>query len=203
MSVPNLPLLSPSITLATSPLQLAHLPRKTKSSLSTLPPKSTMTVAMRQCGHHTLLMSLFFAESGMAAQAASASGVNQIPIDPPPLSEPMIPFPQTTFTLETPMPTFEVIPLQEARVKTATGTRGQFLQQYADYIQQLPEGQAGTLQVTEDEKGSTVRRRLTVAANALEKKLTIKRMGDEIYFWVETSQDEKPRRRGRRRSAPA
>ena len=99
------------------------------------------------------------------------------------------------------MPNFDVVPLQEARLKTATGRRGQFLQQYADYIQQLPEGQAGKLQATEDEKVSSIRRRITVAADALGKKLTIKRMGDEIYFWAETSQDEKPRRRGRRRSA--
>ncbi len=110
----------------------------------------------------------------------------------------MIPFTQTTFTLEAPMPTFEVIPLQEARVKTATGRRGQFLQQYADYIQQLPEDQAGKLQATEDEKVTTVRRRLTVAADVLGKKLTVKRMGDELYFWVESSQDEKPRQRRRR-----
>ncbi len=98
------------------------------------------------------------------------------------------------------MPTFEVIPLQEAQVKTATGRRGQFLQQYAEYIQQLPEGQAGKLQAAEDEKVSTVRRRLTVAATALGQKLTIKRMGDELYFWVEASQEEEPRRRGRRRT---
>ena len=96
------------------------------------------------------------------------------------------------------MPTFEVIPLQEARVKTATGRRGQSLQQYADYIQQLPEDQAGKLQATEDEKVTTVRRRLTVAADALGKKLTVKRMGDELYFWVESSQEEKPRQRRRR-----
>ncbi len=98
------------------------------------------------------------------------------------------------------MPNFDVVPLQEARLKTATGRCGQFLQQYADYIQQLPEGQAGKLQATEDEKVSSVRRRLTVAVTALGKKLTIKRMGDELYFWIESSQDEKPRQRRRRRS---
>ncbi len=100
------------------------------------------------------------------------------------------------------MPTFDVVPLQEARLKTATGRRGQFLQQYADYIQQLPQSQAGRLQATEDEKVSAVRRRLTIAADTLGKKLTIKRMGDELYFWVEPSQEEKPRRRGRRSSTP-
>ncbi len=96
------------------------------------------------------------------------------------------------------MPTFEVISLQEARVKTATGRRGQSLQQYADYIQQLPEGQAGKLEATGDEKVSAVRRRLTIAANLLGKELTIKRMGDELYFWVEPDQEERPRQRRRR-----
>ncbi len=99
------------------------------------------------------------------------------------------------------MPTFDVIPKQEAQLKTATGRRGQFLQQYADYIQQLPEDQAGRLEATEDEKVSTVRRRLSVAASALGKELTIKRMDDELYFWVAASQEEKPRQR-RRRSIP-
>ncbi len=99
------------------------------------------------------------------------------------------------------MPTFEVISLQEAQLKTATGRRARFLQQYADYIQQLPEGQAGKLEATGDEKVSAVRRRLTIAANLLGKELTIKRMGDELYFWVESSQEEKPRQR-RRRSTP-
>ena len=101
------------------------------------------------------------------------------------------------------MPNFEIVPLQEAQVKTASGRQGQFLQQYADYIQQLPEGQAGKLQATEDEKISTVRRRLTTAATMIGKNLVIKRGGEELYFWVEPSQEKKPRRRGGRRSQEA
>ncbi len=99
------------------------------------------------------------------------------------------------------MPNFEVVSLQEAQLKTASGRQRQFLQQYGDYIQQIPEGQAGKLQATEDEKISTVRRRLTTAATMLGKNLVIKRSGDELYFWVEPSQEEKPRGR-RRRSSP-
>ena len=99
------------------------------------------------------------------------------------------------------MPTFDLVPLQEARLKTATGRRGQVLLQYAAYIQQLPEGQAGRLQTTEDEKVTTVQRRLTVAATALGTRLTIKRMVDELYFWVEPTQEERPRQRRRRSSA--
>ncbi len=96
------------------------------------------------------------------------------------------------------MPTFEVVPLQEARLKTATGRAAQNAREYTDYIQQLEEGQAGKLQVAEDEKITTIRRRLTIAANLLGKELTVKRMGDELYFWVEPAQEEKPRQRRRR-----
>ncbi len=99
------------------------------------------------------------------------------------------------------MPTFEVVPLQEARLKTATGRAARNAREYTDYIQQLEEGQAGKLQVAEDEKIMTIRRRLTIAANLLGKELTVKRTGDELYFWVEPAQEDKPRQR-RRRSTP-
>ena len=99
------------------------------------------------------------------------------------------------------MPTFEVVPLQEARLKTATGRAALNAREYTDYIKQLEEGQAGRLQVAEDEKIMTIRRRLTIAANLLGKELTVKRTGDELYFWVEPPQEDKPRQR-RRRSTP-
>jgi hypothetical protein len=95
------------------------------------------------------------------------------------------------------MPNFEIVSMQEARLKTASGRQRQFLDQYAGYIQQLPEGQAGKLQATEDEKISTVRRRLTAAATMLGKNLVIRRSGEELYFWDEPSQEETPRRRRR------
>jgi hypothetical protein len=97
------------------------------------------------------------------------------------------------------MPNFEIVPLQEARLKTTSGRQRQFLEQYAGYIQQLPEGQAGKLQSTEGEKITAVRRRLTVAATMLGKNLVIRRSGDELYFWDEPSQEETPRRRRRSR----
>ncbi len=67
------------------------------------------------------------------------------------------------------MPEFKVVPLQEALSRTAfIGRRGQFLQEYLGYIQRLGQGQAGRLQVAGDEKVLTIRRRLALAAQALD-----------------------------------
>ncbi len=96
------------------------------------------------------------------------------------------------------MPAFETITLQEAILKTATGRRAQLAQEYLQYIQQLAEGQAGKLQASEDEKLSPVRRRLGDAGRLAGKNLVIRRTGEDLYFWVEPTGDQRPRRRGRR-----
>jgi hypothetical protein len=97
------------------------------------------------------------------------------------------------------MPYFEIVSMQEARLKSASGRQQQFLDEYGGYIQQLPQGQAGKLQPTGDEKITTVRNRLNAAATMLGKNLVIRRSGEELYFWEEPPQEEAPRRRGRRR----
>ena len=83
------------------------------------------------------------------------------------------------------MPTFDQVSLQEAMLKTANGKTAQITQEYLGYIEQLPEGQAGRLQPGEGETVATVRRRLGVAAKLSGKDITIKRQGDEVYFWVQ------------------
>ncbi len=83
------------------------------------------------------------------------------------------------------MPTFDQVPLQEAMLKTATGKTAQITKEYLGYIEQLTEGQAGRLQPGEDESMATVRRRLGIAANISGKDITIKRQGNEVYFWVQ------------------
>ena len=92
------------------------------------------------------------------------------------------------------MPKFDRVPLAEARMKTASGKRAQIIAEYVRYIEQLGDGEAGRLQAAEGEPITTVRRRLGAAARQLEKSLTIRRTGDEIYFWAEET-----RRRGRGR----
>ncbi len=92
------------------------------------------------------------------------------------------------------MPIFDRVPLAEAKMKTASGKRAQIIAEYVRSIEQLGKGEAGRLQAAEGEPITTVRRRLGAAARELEKKITIRRTGDEIYFWA-----EEKRRRGRGR----
>ena len=95
------------------------------------------------------------------------------------------------------MPRFDRVPLGEARMKTASGIRAQIIAEYVGYIEQLGDGEAGRLQAAEGEKLSTVRRRLGAGARQLKRSLTIRRTGDEIYFWAE---ETRRRRRGRSRA---
>jgi hypothetical protein len=92
------------------------------------------------------------------------------------------------------MPEFTTVSVQEAQLRTIPGRQGQFINEYADYIQQLPQGQAGKLRIREDEKHTAVRRRLVSAAQALGRNLIIKRSGSDIYFWSEERGEEQPRR---------
>ncbi len=96
------------------------------------------------------------------------------------------------------MPKFALIPIEEAMMKSATGKRAQRAQEYLGYVEQLGEGQAGRLQAAEGESVGAVRRRLGAAAKLAGKNLTMKRVGDEVYFWVKKEAATK-RRRGRPR----
>jgi hypothetical protein len=79
------------------------------------------------------------------------------------------------------------------------------MNEYANYIQQLPPGQAGKLTIGEQEKLATVRRRLAVAAQALAINLIIKRSGNDVYFWRQNGGEEQPssKRRYTRRARRA
>jgi hypothetical protein len=95
------------------------------------------------------------------------------------------------------MPEFTTVSVQEAQIRTIPGRQGAFINEYADYIQQLPQGQAGRLTIGEEEKHTTIRRRLVTAAKALHINLIIKRSGNDVYFWRGDGEAERPRR-GRR-----
>jgi hypothetical protein len=92
------------------------------------------------------------------------------------------------------MPEFTTISVNEAQLRTIPGRQGKFINEYADYIQQLPKGQAGRLHVLENENPLTIRRRLMQAAQALGTNLIIKRSGSDVYFWSEGNVAEQPRR---------
>jgi hypothetical protein len=93
------------------------------------------------------------------------------------------------------MPEFTTVSVTEAKLRTTSGRQKTFLQEYAEYIQQLPKGQAGRLTSGEQEKHQTVRRRLGVAAKVLDIPLIIKRSGSDLYFWKEDGAGEQPRRK--------
>ena len=95
------------------------------------------------------------------------------------------------------MPKLDVIPIKEARAKSASiGKRAQILQEYVGYIGQLKSGQAGRLVPGKGETVSTIRRRIGAAARQAGENLSIKRVGDEVYFWAEEPANGR-RRRGR------
>ena len=93
------------------------------------------------------------------------------------------------------MPKFEAIPLSEAKLKSATGKRAQIAQEYLAYIKELQAGQAGRLQPAEGETAAAIRRRLGAAAKLFGRPVTIKRVGDEVFFWLGGQEQTKRRRR--------
>ena len=98
------------------------------------------------------------------------------------------------------MPKFELISESEALTKTATGKRAQLLQEYLGYIEQLKPGTAGKLEPAQGETATAVRRRLNAAAKAANKDLVVRRVGEEIIFWLH---GPGRRRRARPRRAAA
>jgi hypothetical protein len=95
------------------------------------------------------------------------------------------------------MPEFTSVSVQEAKLRTLPGRLGKFINEYADYIQQLPQGQAGKLSIGEDEKHTAIRRRLTTAVKALGINIIIKRSGNDLYFWQEGTEEEQLRTKRR------
>ena len=95
------------------------------------------------------------------------------------------------------MPTFDILPLNEARANSATGQRAALLQEYTGYIRSVSPGLAGKLEPGEGETTQAIRRRLNAAAEALGTDLQVRRTAKAIYFWA----PEAPRR-GRPRKNP-
>lgn len=91
------------------------------------------------------------------------------------------------------MPKFEKVSKTEAQVKSVTGKRAQILREYVGYLNELQMGDAGRLQASAGETLNAVRRRLGAAARATDKRLTVRRTANEVYFWVEGQ----ARKRGR------
>src|ERR671914_700554 len=101
------------------------------------------------------------------------------------------------------MPGFTTVSNNEAKIRTIPGRQGTFINEYADYIQQLPRGRAGKLSIGEGEKHTAIRRRLVTAAKAMNIPLIVKRSGNDLYFWRENGgEDVRSTRRYTRRTRP-
>jgi hypothetical protein len=97
------------------------------------------------------------------------------------------------------MPEFTTVSVQEAQLRTIPGRQGQVINEFADFINPVPQGQAGKLSIGENEKHTVIRRRLATTAKAMNINLIIKRSGNDPYFWREDGREAQPRaRRGRR-----
>ncbi len=91
------------------------------------------------------------------------------------------------------MPEFTTVSRQEAMLQTSSGRQKRYLDEYIDYITNLPKGQAGRLSIGAEETPATIRRRLGVAAKTLGIPVIIKRSGNDVYFWRENGGGEQPR----------
>ena len=90
------------------------------------------------------------------------------------------------------MPKFSVIPVEQAQQPPANNKRALVLKEYQNFIEQVGPRRAGSLTPDAGETPAAVRSRLGEAAKALRVNLTIRKVGETVYFW-------KVPRRGRSR----
>jgi hypothetical protein len=79
------------------------------------------------------------------------------------------------------MPQLEIVSVEEAQ------GGGRYVPDYVALIQQVPEGKAGKLILTDAENPITARKWLVLAAKAMDIPLGIRRRGRTIYFWIESA----------------
>lgn len=82
------------------------------------------------------------------------------------------------------MPGFRRVSREEtsSRVQTVSPSLAR-LRQYQGYIKKVAPGLTGRLTPSKGETPAAVRRRLGAAAAAMGVKLTVKRVGDRVFFW--------------------
>ena len=101
------------------------------------------------------------------------------------------------------MPKFELIDKEDAEGRTRfAGKSGRILSMYSFFIEQLKDGKAGHLKPSEGETVQAVRRRLGKAAKLAGKPLEIRRVHDEVFFWLDGGSSSKKPRRKSSTSAP-
>ena len=82
------------------------------------------------------------------------------------------------------MPAFRQVSRDETSSRRPTANPALArLKQYQGYIKKVAPGVTGRLTPSKGETPAAVRRRLGAAAKALGVQLTVKRVGDRVFFW--------------------
>ncbi len=81
------------------------------------------------------------------------------------------------------MPAFRRVSREEVNGRAVVSPALLRLRQYQGYIKRVAPGRTGRLTPDKGETPAAVRRRLGAAAKALGIKLTVKRVGDRVFFW--------------------
>ena len=81
------------------------------------------------------------------------------------------------------MPGFRRVSRDEANGRPAVSPALLRLKQYQSYIKRVAPGLTGRLTPGKGETPAAVRRRLGAAAKALGVQLSVKRVGDRVFFW--------------------
>ena len=81
------------------------------------------------------------------------------------------------------MPGFRRVPREEVNGRPTASPVLLRLKQYQGYIKRVAAGQTGRLSPAKGETPAAIRRRLGAAAKALGVQLTVKRVGDRVFFW--------------------
>ena len=97
------------------------------------------------------------------------------------------------------MPKFDRLPMDPTVGAFANPKQAQIAREYMGYIDKLEPGQMGRLTPAEGETLLAVRKRLGVAAKLSGKRLEIRQMKGDVYFWFRRPG---PRRRKTRNAAP-
>ena len=81
------------------------------------------------------------------------------------------------------MPGFRRVSRDEVNGRPAVSPAQLRLKQYQSYIKKIAPGLTGRLTPSKGETPAAVRTRLGAAARALGVQLTVKRVGDRVFFW--------------------
>ena len=81
------------------------------------------------------------------------------------------------------MPGFRRVSREEVSGRPAVSPALILLKQYQGYIKRVAPGVTGRLTPDKGETPAAVRRRLGAAAKAMGVQLSVKRVGDRVFFW--------------------